>query len=109
MATVTTQAFDKFKSYIANELSSIRSDFVKLPEFLTYRRNLEDEQANYRMTADADIKSVIQGIKGQFTIESQQANEKMEIIANESRARDEVIGSSMAANSVTKLARRKNS
>ena len=68
-----------------------------MPEFLTYRKNLEDEQANYRMTADADIKSVIQGLRGRFTIEGQPANEKMEIIANESRARDEVIGSSMAA------------
>ena len=97
MTHVTVQIFEDFKKSLNNELTTLRTEFVNLPEFLQYREQLEISENNYRKTADADIKKLIQDVRAQFQIESTGINEKMEQVMIENTTRSDVLTGAASA------------
>ena len=61
-----------------NDINTKGAGFVKPPEILQYRQASEEEEKNYRLAADTDIKTLFSGSRDRFTIESKNLNEKID-------------------------------
>ena len=92
---VSVQAFEELRKNVEKEITALRSEVVKIPEFLKFKQGKEEEEQAYRAAADKDIKTFIQEVRTQFQIESQQTNEKLEMTIAEVRSRDDAHKSAM--------------